>query len=179
MTLSLTEQIETNEAQLKRLNNLSFMAAGISTITAFMFLVCFIATMYFTVTTCLTGVQVKPLGLSLLATAITFVISVIFGTYSDRMDRKANQIDSELYDLRLTQQDLVKYETHKIYKDCTNCIEGQCYCESVMSGFQNAGVNHCSQVYCAHKAAKVLLEERLTLKELSTKYIHVKERNEL
>ena len=147
-------------------------------ITALMLLVCFVATMYFTVSR-LIGVQVNPLGLSVLATAITFVISVIFDTYSNCIDRKANQIDSELYDLRLTQQDLVKYETHKIYKDCTNCIEGQCYCESVMGGFQNAGVNHCSQVYCAHKAAKVILEERLTPKELSTKHIHVKERNEL
>ena len=175
MALSLTEQIETNEAQLKRLNNLSFMAAGISTITALMSLVCVIC---FAVS-CLIGVHTTPQGLSLLATAITFVISVIFDTYSNCIDRKANQIYSQLYDLRLTQQDLVKYETHKIYKDCTNCIEGQCYCESVMGGFQNAGVNHCSQVYCAHKAAKVLLEERLTPKELSTKYIHVKARNEL
>ena len=116
MALSLTEQIETNEAQLKRLSNLSFMAAGISTITALMSLVCVIC---FAVS-CLIGVHTTPLGLSLLATAITFVISVIFDTYSNCIDRKANQIDSELYDLRLTQQDLVKYETHKIYKDCNN-----------------------------------------------------------
>lgn len=175
MVLSLTEQIETNEAQLKRLNMISFITASISTITALTSLVCSIVTMHFVVSR-LIGVHTNPQGLSLLATAITFVISVIFGTYSNCIDRKANQIDSELYDLRLTQQDLVKYETNKIYKDCTNCIEGQCYCESVMSGFQNAGVNHCSQVYCVYKAAKVLLEERLTPKELSTKYIHVKVR---
>ena len=175
MVLSLTEQIETKEAQLKRLNMISFITASISTITALMFLVCFIVTMHFVVSR-LIGVHTNPLGLSLLATAIIFVISVIFGTYSNRIDQEANQIDSELYDLRLTQQDLVKYETNKIYKDCTNCIEGQCYCESVMSGFQEAGVNHCSQVYCAYKAGKVLIEERLTPKEISAKHVHIKEK---
>lgn len=172
MTLSLTEQIETSEAQLKRLNMLSFITAGISTISALLFVVCFATTIYH-----LIGIHTNLLGLSLLATAITFVISVIFSTYSDHMDRRANQIDSELYDLRLTHQDLVKYETNKIYKDCKNCIEGQCYCESVMNGFQEAGTNHCSQVYCTYKAGKVLLEERLTPKELSTKHTHVKVRN--
>lgn len=79
----------------------------------------------------------------------------------------------KLHDLEIIQDELIKYETEKLYKDCPNCIESMCYCESVMSGFQEAGVYHCTEVYCAGKAGQVLIGEKLALEEIPT---HIKER---
>lgn len=174
MALSLAEQLKATRAKLKRLQNVSFVSGLISMVLAILCLVCFVLTVTFAWVR-LTGTATSPIGLSTLGIIIILIISGVFGGVSDKADEDAQDTCLKLHDLEIAQDELIKYETRKLYRDCPNCIEGMCYCESVMNGFQEVGVHHCTEVYCANKAGRVLIEERLTPKEILAKNIHIKE----